>query len=473
MFNINGGSTVPSQKIAWNLQATAPITPTKTGFSFDGWFSNSTLTEPFDFSTPITGAKTIYAKWTTTFRVVYNGNGSDGGAVPVDNMYYQNSQEATVLGNPGSLVRTGYAFVCWNTQADTLGLNYSETNKITIANTNVTLYAKWRPNTYTISFETGTGTPASPTSKVITFKNTYGALTSPVRAGYLFGGWWTGPGGTGTQITSTTLVSVAANDTLFSKWTAETYTITYVLDGGTNNVNNPGSYTVESSLIVLQEAKRSGYQFDGWYYDTLTRMVVTEIKTGSTGDRTLFAQWVPLPYTITYVLNGGDNHLQNPETYTIETNTINLLNAKRADWDFGGWYSDSNFTKPVTTIIKGSTGNKIFYANWNRLDRVMVLIHSKDSAFLMGSNNGYSYEKPVHSVTFTYDFWMDSTEVTQADFSTVMGFNPSLFSSVINGPVEYVTWFDAALYCNNRSKRDGLYTIYTYTTKKNGRILLS
>jgi formylglycine-generating enzyme required for sulfatase activity len=103
----------------------------------------------------------------------------------------------------------------------------------------------------------------------------------------------------------------------------------------------------------------------------------------------------------------------------------------------------------------------------------MVLIHSKDSAFLMGSNNGYSYEKPVHSVTFTYDFWMDSTEVTQADFSTVMGFNPSLFSSVINGPVEYVTWFDAALYCNNRSKRDGLYTIYTYTTKKNGRILLS
>ena len=82
--------------------------------------------------------------------------------------------------------------------------------------------------------------------------------------------------------------------------------------------------------------------------------------------------------------------------------------------------------------------------------------------FPMGSTTK-STEQPVHSVTMSA-FWMDSTEVTQADYVALMGVNPSNFSGVTRGPVENITWYDAVLYCNKRSKRDGKDTVYRYTS---------
>jgi Uncharacterized conserved protein len=68
-------------------------------------------------------------------------------------------------------------------------------------------------------------------------------------------------------------------------------------------------------------------------------------------------------------------------------------------------------------------------------------------------------------ITLTYNFWIDSTEVTQADYLSLMGVNPSFFTGDIKRPVEQVTWFDAVLYCNIRSKRDGFDTVYSYSNK--------
>ena len=60
---------------------------------------------------------TFYAKWTENpYTVTYNGNGNTGGAVPLDGTGYNNGDAVTVLGNTGSLVKTGYTFAGWNTQ---------------------------------------------------------------------------------------------------------------------------------------------------------------------------------------------------------------------------------------------------------------------------------------------------------------------------------------------------------------------
>ncbi|MBN2038156.1 MAG: formylglycine-generating enzyme family protein, partial [Chitinispirillaceae bacterium] len=83
--------------------------------------------------------------------------------------------------------------------------------------------------------------------------------------------------------------------------------------------------------------------------------------------------------------------------------------------------------------------------------------------FFMGSTNGYSVELPVHSVTVSA-FYMDTTEVTQADYRALMGVNPSYFTGDSLRPVEYITWFDAVLYCNARTKADGKDTVYSYTS---------
>jgi formylglycine-generating enzyme required for sulfatase activity len=102
----------------------------------------------------------------------------------------------------------------------------------------------------------------------------------------------------------------------------------------------------------------------------------------------------------------------------------------------------------------------------------MILITAKDHTFQMGSSNGEDDELPVHTVSFTHDFWMDTTEVTQGDYDTLMSHSYSAYSSPAwfnphgvgtRYPAYYVQWGDAALYCNARSKRDGLDTVYRYT----------
>ncbi|MDP8239762.1 MAG: SUMF1/EgtB/PvdO family nonheme iron enzyme [Candidatus Hatepunaea meridiana] len=106
----------------------------------------------------------------------------------------------------------------------------------------------------------------------------------------------------------------------------------------------------------------------------------------------------------------------------------------------------------------------------------MVLIRAKNKSFRMGSDrfpDTFPSEQPVHTVSFTYNFWMDITEVTQGDFDSLMNYAYSnYFTPPWNWPyglgddypVYEINWYDAVLYCNARSRRDGLDTVYTYTT---------
>jgi sulfatase modifying factor 1 len=76
---------------------------------------------------------------------------------------------------------------------------------------------------------------------------------------------------------------------------------------------------------------------------------------------------------------------------------------------------------------------------------------------------GGTFNNGTSDVTLS-SFYMDKYETTQAAYQTVMGINPSNFPSVINGPVEQVSWFNAIEYCNRRSIREGLTPCYSYST---------
>ncbi len=81
----------------------------------------------------------------------------------------------------------------------------------------------------------------------------------------------------------------------------------------------------------------------------------------------------------------------------------------------------------------------------------------------MGSDSYFASNQPNHYIC-TDDFFIDTYEVTQGDFSALMGVLPSTFINN-NNPVDSVTWFDAVLYANARSKRDGLDTVYKYSSR--------
>ncbi len=118
-------------------------------------------------------------------------------------------------------------------------------------------------------------------------------------------------------------------------------------------------------------------------------------------------------------------------------------------------------------VINGSADNEE-----PGLNTGMTLIQAMGNSFIMGSDYGEPNEQPAHTVSFTYNFWMDTTEVTQGDYESLMSIEYPDYSSPDwhnpfgvgdNYPAYAVTWSDAILYCNARSKRDGLDTMYTYS----------
>lgn len=82
--------------------------------------------------------------------VTYDGNGSTGGSVPVDATSHSNGQAVTIIGNTGTLVKTGYVFSGWNTQSDGAGTTYAEGSTYTMGSADVTLYAIWIAETATL-----------------------------------------------------------------------------------------------------------------------------------------------------------------------------------------------------------------------------------------------------------------------------------------------------------------------------------
>lgn len=96
-----------------------------------------------------------------------------------------------------------------------------------------------------------------------------------------------------------------------------------------------------------------------------------------------------------------------------------------------------------------------------------MMIYVNGGSFAMGTLNGMADERPVHNVTLS-SFYIDTTAVTQESWVKIMGENPSYFSAnpaeyenQMLRPVERVSQYDAFIYCNKRSKIEGLTPCYT------------
>lgn len=139
------------------------------------------------------------------------------------------------------------------------------------------------------------------------------------------------------------------------------YTVTMDTAGG--DPIRPIQYTVESEAFLLPTPVRTGYIFLGWTGEGITEPQKSmEIPQGSTGDRTYTANWQVIEYTITLDVSGGDP--LDPITYTVETPVI-LPTPTSTGYTFLGWTGEGE-TAPQPTVVlpKGTTGDKIYFANW-------------------------------------------------------------------------------------------------------------
>ena len=264
IYNGNGstGGTVPVDGNSYATGATVTVlgagTLSRTGYAFNGWntVANGSGARYDAGNTYTMGTASIafYAQWTpqATYTVTYSGNGSTGGAVPVDANSYLQGATVTVLG-AGTLTRTGYTFNGWNTVANGSGARYDAGNTYTMGTANITFYAQWTPQaTYTVTYSgnssTGGAVPVDGNSYATGATVTVLGAGTLTRTGYTFKGWNTAANGSGASyVAGNTYTMGTASITFYAQWTS-----TSAITKG--DVNSDGIVNVFDALLTLQYA---------------------------------------------------------------------------------------------------------------------------------------------------------------------------------------------------------------------------
>ena len=356
-FDSNEGTPVdPITQDCGTPVAGPTADPTKTGHTFAGWYEdNGSFNNAFAFpNTMPTENITLYAKWVAV--------GQRTITFMVDDVQYTQITDyvGASITLPAEPTKDGYTFGGWNPAVPA-----------TMPAENLTVAATWNKIQYSLTllnfddsvyyagnYETNDEivTPDGPARNYYTFVYWLVCDTSA--------GFWQSmigahlPAGTSTaEIQST----IYGNLVLKAVYNPTQYSITFDEDGG--EAVSDLTYTIETATFDLAGTTKTGYVFAGWFDSGDNEH--TQVEQGSHGDIALTAHWTLDTYSITYNLDGGTNGA-NPATYTIETATITLADATKDDYDFAGWYNNSDLAieHQVTEIAQGSTGNVELWAKW-------------------------------------------------------------------------------------------------------------
>lgn len=333
-YQLNGGVNNVQNVFTYTIHDDITLyEPTKNveglEYEFKGWYDNRMFTGEKITQIPrgSVGDKTFYALW-TPYDIVYHLNGGVNDAA--NPLVYDGSQDI-VLNNP---VKVGYTFEGWFDNAE---FNGEPVSVIPAGSSrDREFFAKWTLRSYQITYQLdgGQNHEENPLSYHI---NMSAELYEAYKRGYLFMGWYDNAELQGDEVISIE-EGTFGDMTLYAAWQPIEYEINYILYGG-ENPSNPSYYTIEDE-IILDPAIRAGYDFTGWY-DAFNNLV-EKIERGSDWTVTLYARWQPIAYGINYILDGGDNHLANPNTYTVES-SIQLRPAQKNGYIFKGWYDNADY----------------------------------------------------------------------------------------------------------------------------------
>ncbi len=258
--------------------------------------------------------------------------------------------------------RAGYEFGGWFLSSDFSGA--AQTTIPAGTDSNVYVYAKWI-KTYNITYHLGGGENAESNPQTFNEKTLPLTLATPTREGFAFAGWYQNPAYSGNQMT-TIEIGTEKNVSLWAKWNAVEYSVSYNLNGGTNNDQNITKYTILDTPVKLYNPTYEGFVFEGWFTKSdFSGEKITYLSKDNLGDVTLYAKWSQA-YTITYNTNGGLNDGRNPSVFTENTETFSLYEATKLNFTFLGWFDNEALSgTPVTQITKGTKRNVVLWAKWS------------------------------------------------------------------------------------------------------------
>jgi uncharacterized repeat protein (TIGR02543 family) len=300
-FNTKGGSSVSAQEVAYNGTVAYPSVPTKTGYTFEGWYSDSVYTSAWEFSVNrVTRDTTLYARWTAnTYTLSFDAQGGTVSPAMHTVTY------GAAVGDLPTPARSGYIFGGWYTQPEGGGTLYTASTVHSSATTFTTLYARWIDEsqaTFYVTFDVNGGSSVS--AQEVKYNSTLVRPADPTKSNCIFAGWWkeaafTTPWNFPTDV-------VTNNVTLCARWISDsvaTYVVTFSTDGG--SAVDPQTVEAGGKAALPANPVKVGYTFEGWYSDEAFANRWDFSVSTVTADMTLYASWTVISLQLDGLMING------------------------------------------------------------------------------------------------------------------------------------------------------------------------
>ena len=331
-FNANGGSgTMTVQTFTYDIEQELTVNAfTLDGFTFAGWsiHEGSSAVEYEDKESVINlteennGTITLYAQWIEkgAYKITYE---LDSGANNTKNPNaYKDSSGKIDLYNP---TKTGYNFEGWYTDKD-FAVKISAISEDSTGD--ITLYAKWKIETYTITYNNCDGATNANNPASYNVESGTITLAEATKTGYTFVGWYTDEACTEANKVTEIAKGYTGNLTLYAQWEANKYTVQFNANGGSGTMDDQTFAYDEQKALTANSFARTGYTFAGWattangekkYTD---RQEVSNLTTENGGEVTLYAQWTAKTDTA-YKVEHYQQNIDDDEYTLVEADTEN------------------------------------------------------------------------------------------------------------------------------------------------------
>ena len=353
-----------------NIEEPAPI-PTRSNYVFLGWFKEIGCHTPWNFTEDtIAGDTNLYGKWDATALMVTfdSQGGSVVGSISADyNM---------MITSPSDPFKPGFTFKGWYQEAECNTVWTFASDRV---QSDLSLFAKWDVNLYTVSFDSlgGSAVPAQTAqNESVTTKP-----PDPIRSGYSFGGWFKEdacitPWDFGVD-------TVTQDTTLFALWTADEAAIEFVTNNGTDVPKMIGATDREILDTSMPITVRDGYTFNGWFASAdFSGDVVTALPDKYPVDGlTYYAKWEANPSVISFEENGGTEipDLNGVTDQEITDRTMPVQN--RVGYTLR-WFKEADFSGEEVSALpeKFPVDGITYYAKWEANPSVISFEENQGSA---------------------------------------------------------------------------------------------
>ena len=317
------GEIISEKGYASGTTAIRPSDPVKVGYTFNGWWDEDYFDE-YDFASPITGNIDLYADFTIIkYTVSYD---TDGGSAVNSQVVSYGKRATRPINDP---TKTGYTFNGWHEDEDYM-FEYDFDSPVTKS---ITIYAEFKINKYTVSYDTDGGSAVN--SQVVSHGNkATRPINDPTKTGYTFNGWYENANYTFEYDFDS---PVTENVTVYAEFKINKYTVTFMADGTTY-----GTVKVKYQGKVAKPVNPTKYKhtFGGWYKD---EACVEEFDFNDeviTDNTTIYAKFTKEVYTVTFIADGVTYDTAKVEYQGKATKPADPTKEKHS---FGGWYTGTDF----------------------------------------------------------------------------------------------------------------------------------